>query len=157
MKNNLFFMAQEYKISKSVATKVAEFFSMRLFDSVEMFEFDNAPRKIDEVMTDFGRDYVKKEMRSIAKMQLDFDDAVFVADFRFLDAYKDIYAKIQSRNLVIFLSDKTQGVGSKEIVIEKLCFLSDCCDLAIDVSCLSNQEIFDKVILEIKKFYGLEE
>ena len=39
----------------------------------------------------------------------------------------------------------------------KLCFLSDCCDLAIDVSCLSNQEIFDKVILEIKKFYGLEE
>ena len=36
MKNNLFFMAQEYKISQTVAAKVAEFFSMRLFDSVMM-------------------------------------------------------------------------------------------------------------------------
>ena len=43
-----------------MAKKVAEFFSMRLFDSIEMFEFDHAPRKIDEVVSDFGINYVKK-------------------------------------------------------------------------------------------------
>ena len=157
MKNNIFFVAEDYNISKFAAKQVAQFFSMRIFDSIEMFEFDHAPRSLDEVIKQFGRDYVKKEMCSIAKMQLDFDEAVFVADMQFLDAYSLIFNKIKQHNLVVYLSDNTKSEKNKESIIQRLNFLADCCDLAINVSCLPKDKIFDKVILEIKNFYGLEE
>lgn len=158
MKNNLFIISQDYEKAKAVSKKVAEFFSMRLLDSIEMFEFDNSPRKIGEVVSDFGRDYTKKEMRSIARMQLDFDDALFVGNYDYLDAYNELSDKINQKNLVVFLNDNNgvsqQGENS---LCEKLKFLADCCDVAIDISCLPNEEIFDKVIVEIKNFYGIED
>ena len=152
MKNNLFFVASEQRVAKDVAAKVAEFFAMRLFDAVEMFEFDHVPRKIDEVLTEFGEEYVKKEMRSLAKMQLDFNEAVFVADIRFLNAFEDLYERIQKKNLVVFLNNNNSELN-KTIKIK---FLADCCDVAIDVSGLSDEEIFKKVIDEIKAFYNIE-
>ena len=152
MKNNLFFVASEQRVAKVIAAKVAEFFAMRLFDSIEMFEFDHAPRKIDEVIDEFGIDYVKKEMKSIAKMQLDFDEAVFVADIRFLDALEDLYVRIQTKNLVVFLNDKHSKLNQNI----KLNFLSDCCDIAVDVSDLSDEIAFSNVVSEIKAFYNIE-
>lgn len=157
MKNNLFIISQDYEKSRVISKKVAEFFSMRLLDSIEMFEFDNSPRNIGEVCEEFGRDYIKKEMSSIAKMQLDFDDAIFVGDYEYLDSYNEIANKIKQKNLVIFLSDKSNENKQNENVYDKLKFLADCCDVAIDISCLPNEEIFDKVIIEIKKFYGIED
>ena len=152
MKNNLFFVASEQRVARVVASKVAVFFDMRLFDSVEMFEFDHSPRKIDEVACEFGEEYVKKEMKSIAKMQLDFDDALFVADIKYLDSLKDLHCSIQQKNLVIFLNNKNINLDK----LAKIEFLRDCCDLAIDVTNLSDEQCFENVVNEIKAFYKIE-
>ena len=106
MKNNLFFVAYEYEMSKNIASEVAEFFSMRLFDSIEMFEFNNVPRKLEDVLTECGRAYVEKKMRSIVKMEFDFNDAVFVAPFDYFDGWSSLCEQIKERNLVVFLNDK---------------------------------------------------
>ena len=152
MKNNLFIVASINKQAKVQAAKVAEFFSMRLFDAVEMFEFDHAPRKLDEVCKEFGEDYVKKEMKKIAKMQLDFDEAVFACDIRYLDAIESIYSKIKEKNLVIFLNDNKAETNK----LLRLGFLCDCCDIAIDVTNISAEDVFARLIDEIKGFYGIE-
>lgn len=156
MKNNLFFVAIDYELAKNTAIKVAEFFAMRLFDSVEMFEFDHTPRKINEVLNDFGIDYVKKEMKSVVRMSLDFDEVVSVADFDYLDCWKELFKKIQQKYLVIFLSDINNENLTQIEKLNKMNFLTNCCDLAIDVKNLPDEKIFDKIINEIKTYFNCE-
>lgn len=157
MKNNLFFVAYDYDMSKNVAKIVAEFFAMRLFDAIEMFEFNNVPRKLDDVLAECGRGYVEKKMKSIVKMEFDFDDAAFVAPFEYFGAWSVLCDKIKEHNLVIFLNDKTMKNISEEKQINKLKFLSECCDIAVEISDLSIEDIANKVINEIKQFFNLEE
>ena len=155
MKNNLFFVAYDYNLSKMLATKTAEFFAMRLFDSVEMFEFDHAPRKINEVVSEYGRQYVLKKMKSIIKMELDFDEAVFACNFDVLSECVDLFDDIKSKNLVIFLSDKNLENQDENLKQKKLKFLTDCCDVAIETKNLTNEKIFELVIEEIKDFFNI--
>ena len=156
MKKNLFFVAYNYEMSKNVAANVAEFFAMRLFDSIEMFEFNNVPRKLSDVLKECGREYVEKKMRSIVKMEFDFDDAVFVAPFEYFGGWSNLCKEINYQNLVIFLHEKSNKRVGDMNIDHKLKFLTDCCDIAIDVTDLQNDEISDKVIEEIKNFYSLE-
>lgn len=154
MKNNLFFVALDYNLSKEMATNVAKFFDMRLFDSIEMFEFNNIPRTLEDMILECGKEYVSKKMKSIVKMQLDFDEAVFVANFDFYDGWQTLNDKIKQKNLVLFLNDKNM-ILNETIKQNKLKFLTNCCDIAIDVTDLSKEKIFDKIIVEIKDFYNL--
>lgn len=156
MKNNLFFVANDYNNAKFVASSVAEFFDMRLFDSVEMFEFDHTPRKIEDVLNDFGYEYVNKKMKSIVKMQLDFDDSVFVGDLTFLEGWRCLFDDIKSKNLVIFLNDKTKSNITTQAKQKKIEFLGSCCDLAIEISGLKLKDAVEKIVTEIKSFFNYE-
>ncbi len=155
MKNNLFIVASDYGVAKTVSKTVADFFSMRLFDVVEMFEFDNAPRTIAEVASEFGDDYVKKEMRSTVKMGFDFDDSVMAINIENLGCFVDLYGKISQKYLVIFLSDKSVCL-SPAVNLSKMMFLANLCDIAIDVSGKSPAEIHDETVSEITKYFGVE-
>lgn len=156
MKKNLFFVAYDYGMSKIVAAEVADFFAMRLFDSIEMFEFNNVPRKLDDVLAECGREYVEKKMKSIIKMEFDFDDAVFVAPFEYFGGWSHLCKEINDRNLVFFLNDNANENVDAQKSYDKLKFLTECCDIAIDISDLQKEEICDKVVSEIKSFYNLE-
>lgn len=151
MKSNLFFVSNDYALAKSIATKVANFFDMRTFDSVEMFEFDHAPRKIEEVVKEVGFDYVKDKIKSITKMQLDFIDSVFIANLQFLT----LNSALCSKNLIVYINRENKLLTDVE-KFNKIELLANDCDVAINAKMLNEDEIFEEVIFQIKKYYHIE-
>ena len=108
MKQNLLVVSYDYDLSKDLARKLAEVFSMRFFDQKELFEFDHLPRTFAESLALNGKDYILKKFRSIVKMELDFDDAVFVADISFADNCTDLFYKINLSNFVVLLQKRIE-------------------------------------------------
>lgn len=155
MKNSLFFVANDYIIAKENAKRVADFFSMRLFDTIEMFEFDHSPRTINEVIKDFGSDYVRKELKSILNMGLEFEDIVIVADFNYIDCFNSLYQKANDKSLVIYLNDKDIKI-SDDLRNQRLGFLKDACDLALDITNKDDNQVFDEIINSIKTYFNYE-
>ncbi len=153
MKTSLFFVSEDYLLLKSVATNVAGFFAMRIFDSTEMFEFDNSPRTIDEVFAEYDKEYAEKEFCGTIKMGLDFDEVAIVFDARFLQKIKSLYKKISAQCLVVYL--KTD-VKTTDLSLFKLDFLASACDIAVDAKKMNVQQISERVVDEIKAFYELE-
>ena len=175
MKQNLLIVSYDYNLSKEVAKILANVFSMRIFDQRELFEFDHLPLTFTEVIDRNGYDYVLKKMKSIIKMELDFDDAVFVADMCFAENCEDIFYKIQLSNFVVFLYKNTtfelEELRNKEYSsgFEKDFYVVDeekhecrksklqklCSDIKLDVTNLTYEEITNKIIDEIKQYYSM--
>ena len=87
-----------------MASKLAELFSMHVFDELELFEFDHMPRTYDEILSTLGKEYIFKELRSIVDSEIEFDDAVFVADITFADNCEDLFYKLKLSNFVVLLT-----------------------------------------------------
>ena len=65
MKQNLLITGYDYDLSNRLAKRLADIFSMRVFDQTELFEFDHMPLSFSEVFKTNGIEYVKKKMKSI--------------------------------------------------------------------------------------------
>ena len=173
MKQNLFVTSFDYDLSKQVAKVLADEFSMRFFDQKELFEFDHLPRTFGDVCESFGVEYVKKKFRSILKMELDFDDAVFVSDMCFVDNCEDIFYKIKLSNFVILLkkdideeldclnsknieteAEKVFCVQSKEALTRREKVIeTEIADVVVDVSNKEIEQIVSEIIDKIKEYY----
>lgn len=175
MKQNLLVTSYDYELSKHISMMLADVFSMRTFDQKELFEFDHIPMNFSEVYALNGIEYVKKEMKSIVKMELDFDNAVFVADLSFADNCFELFYKIKLSNFVILLvKDTKQEVedlkqkkyASKEeyefcCVDENLLkkreqlIANDCADININITGLTHTQIIEKIVDKIKEYYSV--
>ena len=102
MKQNLLILSYDYTLSKRLSAKFADNFSMRVFDQRELFEFDHLPRSFSEVLLERGREYVFKKFKSIIKMEFDFENTVFVADYSLADYAYDIFHNIKLANFTIY-------------------------------------------------------
>ncbi len=103
MKENLMVVCYDYALSRRIAKSLADFFDMRFFDMFDMFNFNNAPHTLSELLKNSGREYVDKKMRSVLKTELDFSGSVFVVEPKILGLNGDLFEKIKSSNLVLFL------------------------------------------------------
>lgn len=175
MKQNLLVTSYDYDVSKRLAEKLAEAFSMRVLNQIELFEFDHIPFSFIEVLEKNGLEYVVKEMNSIIKMELDFDDTVFVASINFADTMEDLFYKIKLSNFVILLkkniedeikelSDKKYDTAvqkeffntSKEDLIRRKSIIEqNCADIVVDISDLTIEQIVQKIIDKIKSYYSV--
>ncbi len=175
MKQNMLITSYDYDVSKRLAEKLAEVFSMRTLDMISLFEFDHMPNTFSEIYKINGKDYIEKEFRSILKMELDFDNVVFVANMGFADKHEDLFYKIKLSNFVIllkkdiesevielqnkqfdtneqkefFLADR-ETLVSQEHIIEK-----ECADIVVDISNLTDEEIIENIIDKIKNYYSV--
>ena len=86
-----------------MATFLADMFDMRFFDMYDMFNFDNSPNTLTDVLKINGSDYVDKQMRGIMKSEFDFSGVVFVVDTKIISICKDLFEDIRKGNIVIFL------------------------------------------------------
>ena len=174
MKDNLMILSYDYSLSKRLSAKFADNFSMRVFDQKELFEFDHLPRSFSEVLLEKGREYVMKKLRSILKMELDFENAVFVADYSLADYAYDIFHNIKLSNFVVYLhkntSDELSEIHSKEYpsIAEEEFYKVDefrlkeredaitknLADVVLDITNLSDDEIVDGVFALMQKFYA---
>lgn len=175
MKQNLLVVGYDYDLSKRLAEKLADAFSMRVLDSIELFEFDHIPFSFCEILEQNGVEYVMKKMKSILKMELDFDDAVFVANINMADNALDLFYKIRLSNFIVLYKKKTeQEVVELENKIykndkEKEFFVSNELDLklfensiennladaVVEIDGLEDDEIINKIIDKIKNYYSV--
>lgn len=175
MKQNLLLTSYDYDVSKRLAGELAESFSMRVLNQIELFEFDNMPNTFKDVLEKNGLDYVKKEMNSIIKMELDFDDTVFVANINFADTMQDLFYKIKLSNFVILLKkDIEQEIKELECkkfeTEEEKCFfvsnrielekreqilIQDCADIVVDITNLTDEQIVENIVDKIKTYYSV--
>lgn len=174
MKGNLFLVSYNYDLSKRIAKSLAQEFSLRVFDQRELFDFDNMPRTFSDILTGQGSEFILKKFRSILKMELDFEDSIFISDISFADNCYDLFYKIKLNNFVVFmykdlekeLQDLKQKKFSTEaerefFVTDKVqlqnrenLIKNDCADISVDVTGLSDVEIVQKIINQIKIFYS---
>lgn len=175
MKQNMLVTSYDYELSKRLAEKLADAFSMRVLDSIDLFEFDHIPFTFKEILEKNGIEYVMKEMKSILKMELDFDDAVFVSNINMADNCFDLFYKVKLSNFVIllkkdlndeifelekkvfktdaerrFFASSMADLETREELIEK-----DCADIVIDITGLNDDEIVSKIIDKIKIYYSV--
>lgn len=174
MKQNILVVSYNYKLSQKIAKNLAEIFSMRYFDQLELFEFDHIPRRFEDVLSENGEDYVLKKLRSITKMQLDFSDSVYCCDMSFVSNCDDLFYKINLNNFVVFLKkDNTitelQDLETIEYKtnLAKQFFIKNeqtlrnrkkqvaenLADIIVDVTNLSEEEITDRIVDDIKNYY----
>lgn len=175
MKQNMLVLSYDYELSKRIAEKLSDAFSMRVLDSIDLFEFDHIPFSFKEILEKNGIEYVMKKMKSIIKMELDFDDAVFVANINMADECYDLFYKIKLSNFVMLLkkniNDEVFELKKKiyKTDAEKLFFASDMADLktreelietdladaVVEIDGLSDDEIVEKIIDKIKNYYSV--
>lgn len=175
MKRNLLVSSYDYELSKQVAKKLADGFSMRFFDQKELFEFDHVPRTLGEVCNEFGIEYVQKKLRSIVKGELDFDDAVMVADLSFIEYCVDLFYKIKLSNFIVFLykdierevdelsfkdyrfdSEKQLFVPDKDKLEQRESAMKlELADIVVDITSKTIDEIVDEIVDKIKNYYSV--
>ena len=175
MKQNLLVVSYDYDLSKQIATKLADVFSMRVFDQKELFEFDHIPMSFTEIYEMNGAEYVKKEMKSIVNMELDFDNAAFAADMSFADNCTELFYKIKLSNFVVLLykdiKKEIAELSQKKYLSEaekeffcpdenllkkrELSLSFDCVDIKVDISDLSQTEIVEKIVDKIEEYYSV--
>lgn len=176
MKRNLMVLSYDYDLSKRLAESLAETFSMRFFDQIEMFNFHNVPRDVSTMYRECGEEYTMKKLRSVVKMELDFDDAVFVADISLVDNCSDLFLKLKHSNFIIFLykdtADEINELNSKEysspeekalfssdenvLTQRKLVVSSELADVRVNINGLLEDEILNEVIDGIKNYYAVD-
>lgn len=166
MKQNLFVVSSNYAYTKDIAVQLAEVFSMRFFDQIELFEFDNMPYSFKEVLIKNGKDWVKKELKGIIKSELEFDNVAFAASLSFAGNCEDIFYKIKLSNFVILLKniDSSMQINPKDTYnlaesgeIESLQNIvqKECADIIIDVNKKNSDQVIAEVLEEIKKYYNV--
>lgn len=175
MKENLLVLGVDYELSKQVAIELADVFSLRYFDQKELLLFDHVPLSFGEIIEKNNIEYVFKKMRSIIKMELDFEGAVFASDSCVVTNCEDLFDKIKHSNLIIALNgrlkeefnqlqnkqydsnqEKEFYCISKSEIIERKQKFTNLADIVVDVTNLTPQQICNEVVDKIKQFYNLK-
>lgn len=174
MKQNLLILSYDYTLSKRLSAKFADNFSMRVFDQRELFEFDHLPRSFSEVLLERGKEYIFKKFKSIIKMEFDFENTVFVADYSLADYAYDIFHNIKLANFTIYLyknvEDELSEVLSKDYAsnAEKEFYKIDeplllereneiknnLADITVDITGLTDDQIIDVVNQKMQNYYA---
>lgn len=176
MKQNILVVCYDYDVSRQVAKNLADSFSMRIFDQKELFEFDHMPRTFAEVYRTNGKEYVLRKMRSILKMELEFDDAIFIADNCFADNCYELFYKIKLSNFVVFLTKDIQTelkeinqkkysfedceefykISESDLKERELAIRNDVADAVIDINNKTTSQICEEIVDKIKNYYSVK-
>lgn len=175
MKQNILVVSYDYGFSKQIAKKLAELFSMHLFDELELFSFDHMPRTYDEIFDALGKDYIYNELKDIVSSEVEFDDAVFVADISFADNSEDLFYKLKLSNFVVLLTKpielEMEELSKKEYgsKAEEKLFATDrelleeredkiiknLADIIVDADNLTEEQIIAEIVDKIKSYYNV--
>ena len=175
MKQNILVVSYDYAFSKRIASKLAELFSMHLFDELELFEFDHMPRTYEEIFEFLGKDYIYKKLRLIVKSEIEFDDAVFVADISFTDYSEDLFYRLKLSNFVVLLTKpielemeelhnkKFETSAKKELFLSNQKTLENredkiiknLADIIVDADNLTDEQIVEEIVDKIKNYYNV--
>lgn len=175
MKQNILIIGYDYNVSKQLAEALADVFGMRTLDMISLFEFDNIPNTFEDVLKISGKAYVEKELQSIIKMELDFDNVVFVSWLKALDGLNDLIYRVKLSNFVILIKKDIEtevlelenkmysskniksffNLSKADLIKHEKQIEDSCADIVIDISNLTNAEIVQEIIDKIKNYYSV--
>lgn len=173
MKQNILVVSYDFDVSKSVAEKLADFFSMRVLNQIDLFEFDYIPRSLREMIKIRGTEFVKKELNGLIKGASDFENVVLVADFSMADAGKENLLHLNQNYNIVYLfksiekehqellkkafspEEKQLFYHTPDELKEKQALLHDLSDVSIDITGLTAMDIFFKTVGAIKSIYNM--
>lgn len=173
MKENILIVSYDQGLSRKIADKLADIFSMRVFSAIELFEFDNAPRTLSEMIAIRGVDYVKSELAGAVKFSTDYENVVFVADISMHETCMDFMPKVISKYLVILLqsdpeseeislANKIYDSYERELLYHNREYLeiaenslSEIADVVVQITGKSDDEIVADTLGAIKAIYNL--
>lgn len=160
---------QAYEVSKLLAEQL----EMSFLDTVELFEFDNAPRTQTDMIRDFGLKTYRKSIRSTVKYASFFENTVINVDISALSSQK-VFDIIKNNCLLIYVGNGTKRVygflqkqkfASKEL--EKIYKMSlekiqktdekirKNADIVVTVPGAHDLKLVSEILRCIKEFYGL--
>lgn len=173
MKQNILIVCYDFDTSKKVADKIADFFSMRVLNEIELFEFDYVPRSLVDMINLRGINFVREELSKTVRNSLDFENTVFVADIGMAETCKKYFEKL-CENYVVILLSKDPEIAGEELtrkpyspeVKRLLCHspaklaefentLNQISDITIDLRGKTFMDIFFKIVGDIKKIYNM--
>jgi len=170
MVQNIALFSFDRLLSYEVGKLLSEQLDMSFLDTVELFNFDNAPRNQQTVIAEFGLKVYRKSFRSTVKGASFFENTVINVDYPVLSS-KDILDIVKQNCLVIFLDTGNKRAYNKikktkhskelakiyslkEDVFEKYHSKIQA-EADICIKCLKNGElkIVSDIIRHIKEFY----
>lgn len=160
---------QAYEVSKLLAEQL----DMSFLDTVELFEFDNAPRTQSSMIRDFGLKQYKKAIHSTVKYASFFENTVINVDISAIYS-KEILDVVRNNCLLIYIGNgtkrvynfvKKQNFKTKELKkiynfsleeIEKRDRrIREKTDITVYAKGSHNLKLVSEIIRHIKDFYGL--
>lgn len=166
MKHNLMVVSNNYDLSKEIANNLAEYFSMRVFDEIELLNFDFSPRTINELQDDFGSEFVYKKLSKTLLSQCEFENIVFLTHYETINMSASYFEKLKEHDFIIMIRqnilqkenvNKQDKLFSNTISTEEFNELSkNLADFSVAINSNSIEEVSEIIIKGIKSFYGLE-
>jgi len=171
MVENIAIMGLDRKLAYDVAKLLSSELEMNFLDTVELFEFDNAPRTQSSMIAEFGLKLYRKKFRSTVKYASFFANTLINVD-NAMAFSKDIFKIIKNNCLFIYLEESTRKVLEKlgkedfktkhlkrlynlsEAQLErKVTRMKEAADIIVMVEDSSELKICADIIRQIKEFY----
>lgn len=174
MVQNIAIISFNKKQAHEVAKMLSEQMEMSFLDTLELFEFDNAPRTQSSMIQEFGMKLYKKKICSAVKYASFFENTVINIEISAVTTNK-VMDMIRNNCLVIYLANSTKRLfneskktnyATKELKklyclpLEKIekrdALIRKKSDIIMQTSASAHElKIVADIIRSIKDFYGI--
>ncbi len=160
---------QSYEVAKQVATQLDMYF----FDSLELFEFDNIPRTLSQMLEEYGEAYFRKKEKSILKYACNFSETVIHLESGMANDMNN-FKTVKSNCLLIYIHQSSTKIKAqitktqyktKELrkmfditkvqIDKRIERLKKEADIVVDASRGSDMKIASDILRSIKNYYNV--
>ncbi len=173
MVNNIAVVGLERDRAYEVTKVLSTMLDMHFFDCIELFEFDNIPRSLATMLSEYGEKYYRETEKGMLKYASGFEETIINLESGM--ACKENFATIKKNCLLVYLHSPASKVEkylskkkypSKEekkffdVPLEKIKKRIEAykqnADIMVKASSGSALKIASEVLRKIKEFYKVE-
>ena len=173
MVQNIAIIGLDRDISREVASLVANELEMHFMDTIDLFEFDNKPRDLSEMLKVFGVRHFRKKEKGTIKYVSSFNQTVINFESGSASC-KENLKTIKENCLIVYLKKRKPSLirdlkkkNYASVYLKRFYLLTDnaikrrndnlvkYADIVINVDNQSVFKITSELIRQIKAFYGV--
>ena len=160
---------QSYEVAKLLASEL----DMHFLDTIELFEFDNIPRTLSDMIREYGLLYFRKKEKGTLKYASEFSQTIIHCESG-MAMRKVNFESLKKNCLVIYLHNSPSVVERKlkakkfetleqarifkisaEQIKNRIANLKKYSDIIVDAKGKSDLKLSSEILRKIKDFYGI--
>ena len=160
---------QSYETAKLLASEL----DMHFLDTIELFEFDNIPRTLSDMIKEYGLLYFRKKEKGALKYASEFSQTLIHCESG-MAMRKANFDNLKTNCLVIYLHNSASVVERKikskkyktieeaklfkislDQIKNRIANLKKYSDIIVDAKNKSTLKLASEVLRKIKEFYGV--